>query len=144
MTTAGATPPATAVPTGQETVLLVDDDDHVRRVALRVLERLGYRVLEAADPSVALTLCSTHEGEIHLLLSDMVMPTMDGLALSERAKALRPNINTLFMSGYAPSDLTHGARLGEGAHHIQKPFEIGALARAVRKALDAGSTAAGQ
>jgi hypothetical protein len=139
-----APPPATTVQAEHETVLLVDDDDHVRRVMLRVLERLGYRVLEAPDHSVALTLCSAHEGEIHLLLTDVIMPGMGGVALSERVRALRPGISTLFMSGYAPDQVAHGNLGGEGQHHIQKPFEIGALATAIRKALDARSTATGQ
>ena len=126
-----------ALPVGHKTVLLVDDDDSVRQVARRLLERLGYRVLEAPDAEGAIHLSSAHDGEIHLLLSDIAMPTMDGLALAEEVRATRPGIGTLFMSGYAPGHAARGRFGGASLHHIQKPFEIDAFADAVQKAIKA-------
>lgn len=135
-------PSARGVPGGNETVLLVDDDAHVRRVTVRLLQRLGYRVLECDGPMAALATCARHDGDLHLLITDIVMPDMNGLVMAEQARRLRPNLCTLFMSGYAPEAMRHGVVLGPGMHHIEKPYELDAFARAVRRALADRSAAA--
>jgi PAS domain S-box-containing protein len=122
-------------PGGHERVLLVEDNEQLRQLARKLLGRLGYEVLEAAGPSAALELCERQEDEIHLLLTDVVMPTMNGPELSARVTSLKPGIKTLYMSGY-PSDLiAHRGLLHEGLHCLEKPFDLNALATAVRAAL---------
>ncbi len=125
----------TAATGGHETVLLVEDDDQLRRLTHRLLKQLGYEVMQAASPSTALDLCETHEGRIHLLLTDVVMPKINGAELSARITSLRPGIGTLFMSGYPTSVISHRGLLNEGVHFLQKPFDVNALARALREAL---------
>jgi PAS domain S-box-containing protein len=120
---------------GQETILLVEDEDQLRRLARTLLERLGYRVLEAASPGEALILCEKHEGEIRLLLTDVVMPNMSGKELAERISAIKPGLKTLFMSGYTADAIAQRGVLEEGIHFLQKPFPLDALAKKVREAL---------
>ena len=120
---------------GQETILLVEDEDQLRRLARTLLERLGYRVLEATSPGEALILCEKHEGEIHLLLTDVVMPNMSGKELAERITAIKPGLKTLFMSGYTADAIAHRGVLEEGIHFLQKPFSLDALAKKVREVL---------
>jgi signal transduction histidine kinase len=120
---------------GRETVLLVDDSDAIREVARRLLTRLGYSVLDADRPAVALELCRTHAGPIHLLLTDVVMQQMNGIELVERVKELRPAIATLLMSGYA-DELASGLDGPEIAGFLPKPFDELSLGRAVRTALN--------
>jgi two-component system cell cycle sensor histidine kinase/response regulator CckA len=124
---------------GHGTVLLVEDNELVRRVTRRMLESLGYRVLEASDPVAALAESDRIGEEIDLLLTDVVMPGMDGMTLAESIRARRPHVRTLCMSGYAPGNLFDaGGIVPDGQPYLQKPFELHALATAVRKAL--GST----
>jgi PAS domain S-box-containing protein len=125
-----------AAPTGSETVLLVEDDAMVRRLARRVLDRLGYAVLEADGVDDAVRICATHRAPIHLLLTDIVMPGMNGVELHARLKAARPDMNALFMSGYAEDAIARHGVLAEGADFIQKPFSVDDLAASVRRALD--------
>ncbi len=121
---------------GSETVLLVEDNDQVRRLTHRLLTRLGYTVLEAASPDVALALCQAYGREIQLLLTDLVMPTMNGARLAEAVTGLRPGIRVLFMSGY-PASITARRDLVPGrTPQIQKPFDLDTLARKVRDALE--------
>jgi len=129
-------PPQLAPVRGQETILLVEDEEQLRRLARTLLQRLGYRVLEAASPREALTLCEKHRGEIHLLLTDVVMPTMSGKELAENIKATKPDLKTLFMSGYTADAIAHRGVLEEGIHFLQKPFSLDALAKKVREALE--------
>ncbi|MFZ1986542.1 MAG: response regulator, partial [Desulfatitalea sp.] len=103
------------------------------------LQRFGYRVLRAPLPGEALVLCEKHPGPIHLLLTDVVMPTMNGNELRERIERLRPGIKTLFMSGYTADAISHRGVVGEGSGFIQKPFSPQALARKVREVLDHGN-----
>ena len=122
---------------GWETVLLVEDEDAVRALAREVLRRQGYVVLEARHGVDALDVAERHADAIHLLVTDVVMPHMSGRALSERLAEARPQMKTLFMSGYTdhallPEDLTPGAEF------LQKPFTPEALAGRVRRLLDAG------
>jgi signal transduction histidine kinase len=140
---ASTRPEATAPPerpapvlTGDEVVLLVDDDALVRGAARAVLDRCGYTVLEAEDGERALGLAEARQGDIHLLVSDVVMPRLGGRGLAERLASSRPDLRVLFMSGYTDDTaLDQGVRAG-GAAYLQKPFTPESLARAVRAALD--------
>jgi len=126
-----------ALPRGHETVLLVEDEPAVRRLSHRVLERVGYRVLQAKDGRDALRVMGEHEGALHLLLTDMVMPNMGGRELARRVVAARPGTRVLFMSGYTDEPV-QGGRDPDGmeAGFIQKPFSPEDLARRTRAALD--------
>ena len=117
---------------GTETVLLVEDETHVRSLVETVLAEHGYHVLTAGRPREAVRLAERHAGPIHLLLSDMVMPEMSGSALARQILPLRPEMVVLFMSGYAD----YPAEQATGGGLLQKPFTPDALARAVRGALD--------
>jgi CheY-like chemotaxis protein len=117
---------------GTETVLLVEDEPHVRSLVETVLAEHGYHVLAAGRPGEAVRLAERHAGPIHLLLSDMVMPEMNGSALARQILPLRPEMVVLFMSGYAD----YPAEQATGAGLLLKPFTPDALARAVRGALD--------
>ena len=124
---------------GSETVLLVEDDEQIRVVARCILQRHGYRVIEARNPGEALLWCEQHGSAIHLLLTDVVMPQMSGRQLAERLGPLRPEMKVLFMSGYADGALV--SQLATGAAFLQKPLTPGAVARKVREVLDARAQA---
>jgi signal transduction histidine kinase/CheY-like chemotaxis protein/putative methionine-R-sulfoxide reductase with GAF domain len=130
-----AAPPVPSL--GTETVLLVEDEDVVRSLARQMLEMHGYRVLEAGRGPEALRICERHDGDIHLLLTDVVMPDMNGRALAERMKSLRPGIKVLYMSGYTADAIAHHGVLDVDVAFVQKPFSKDSLARKVREALDA-------
>ncbi|MDB4906598.1 MAG: sensor protein [Gemmatimonadetes bacterium] len=119
---------------GSETILLVEDESSVRRLGRRVLEARGYTVLEAANAGEALVLCERHEA-IDLLLTDVIMPMMNGRELAERVRALRPGIAVMFMSGYTATLLQDIDP--ERESFIAKPFSPDELGRAVRATLDA-------
>jgi PAS domain S-box-containing protein len=119
---------------GSETILLTEDEASVRTAVRLALERKGYTVLEAADAETALTVATRHDGPIHLLISDVVMPAVGGPDLARRIRGLRPDIRVLLMSGYADDALMR-ERVPPGTAFIQKPFDPGALARKVREAL---------
>jgi two-component system cell cycle sensor histidine kinase/response regulator CckA len=128
---------AELVPTGRETILLVEDEDAVRRLGVKVLERAGYRVLSAADGDEALRAAAAHDGHIDLLVTDVVMPGMRGTQLAETFRGRDPQIRVLFVSGYTPDAvLRQGVGEGEQAF-LQKPFSPAALAERVRDVLDA-------
>jgi two-component system cell cycle sensor histidine kinase/response regulator CckA len=122
---------------GHETVLLVEDESAVLRLSKIVLERFGYTVLTAGTPSEAIHLFQTHEGRVHLLVTDVVMPEMNGRELAARLRETRPELKTLFVSGYSASALAPRGVLDEGVHFLQKPFSLEDLASSVREALDA-------
>lgn len=124
---------------GGETVLLVEDDDTVRGLAREVLELLGYSVIEAADPDQALATCTEYQGTIHLLVTDVVLPQMDGPTLFKEISAVRPAMRVLYVSGYTESFISKHGVLDHGVHFLQKPFTVEALAGKVRGALDACS-----
>jgi two-component system, cell cycle sensor histidine kinase and response regulator CckA len=121
---------------GGETVLLTEDEETVRRLAREVLEIYGYRVLEAANGGAAFLICERHEGPIHLLVTDVVMPEMSGRELADRLARLRPDMKVLYMSGYTDGAIVSQGVLEEGADFIHKPFAPDALARKVREVLD--------
>jgi CheY-like chemotaxis protein len=126
------------VPRGSETVLLVEDDEAVRKFAKSTLHSSGYAVLEARDGQDALRVADEHEGPIHLLLTDLVMPRMGGQQLTDILTQKRPETRTLFMSGYTDELRMHSPNPEPHPPLLHKPFSPGLLARKVREILDAG------
>ena len=121
---------------GAETILLVEDEAGVRSVAREVLEMEGYNVLEAEDGVKGLQLAMTHQGPIHLLLSDVVMPGMSGRDLAERLSVQRPGIRVLFISGYTDDTVVRRGVRDAKVAFLQKPFTLENLAQKVREVLD--------
>jgi CheY-like chemotaxis protein len=128
---------------GTETILVVEDEDAVRRLVCQSLEAHGYTTLPAAGAREALRLCEKHKGEIHLMLTDVVMPQSGGRELAQTAAALRPSMKVLFMSGYTDDAIVRHGVLEAGAAFLQKPFTPAGLARRVREVLDAPRAATG-
>ena len=126
----------TANHAGTETVLVCEDEEAVRGLVRRILEKSGYTVLTACDGTEATSIVSTHGGVIHLLLTDVIMPGLSGVDLSIRVRRLRPSIRVLYMSGYTNTDTDHGSAFSDASDLLEKPFTGGALTHAVRKALD--------
>jgi CheY-like chemotaxis protein len=127
---------------GGETILVVEDEENVRRLAVRILERQGYTVLEASCVNDALTLCKECKEPIHMILTDVVMPEMSGPQLAEQLVSLLPKIKVLYMSGYTDNAIFHQGVLKDGVNYIQKPFTIDGLARKMREVLDKDSKSA--
>jgi PAS domain S-box-containing protein len=123
---------------GSETILLVEDEEMVRKLARRILEACGYKVLEAPHGGVALLICERFEGPIHMILTDVVMPEMSGRELVQRLSSLRPEMRVLFMSGYTDRAVENHGVLESETHFIQKPFTTKLLSHKVRQALDGG------
>ena len=121
---------------GTETILLVEDDEMVRKLVNEVLDNEGYRLLEAANGVAALSICALYEEPIHLLLTDVVMPEMSGRELANRLAAVRPELKVLYMSGYTDDVIVHHGVLDEGTEFIQKPFTPDVLARKIKEVLD--------
>jgi len=132
--------PASVAPIGRsegtETLLLVEDEDTIRRVMRESLELLGYLVLEAKDGSHAITHCQRPGQPIDLIITDVVMPLMSGPELVQRVTAVRPGLRVLFVSGYADHALVHRGLRTAGSAFLQKPFTPERLARRVRELLD--------
>jgi len=121
---------------GRETVLLAEDEESVRRLATLILERNGYRVIAAADGMTALDAARAHDGPIDLLLTDVVMPGMNGREVAERFATLQPTARVLYMSGYAGEALSAQGVLDPSVAFLAKPFVPAELARKVREVLD--------
>ena len=121
---------------GTETILLVEDDSMVRELACEVLRGSGYLVLESATPGSALENCDRHSGPIHMLLTDVVMPGMNGGDLARLVEQLRPDIRVLFMSGYTDNAVLQNGELQRGVAFLQKPFTPTVLGKKVREILD--------
>jgi two-component system, cell cycle sensor histidine kinase and response regulator CckA len=128
------------LPTGTETVLVVDDDENIRTLVSETLEECGYTVLRAQHGGEALLICQKHRGEIHLMLSDVVMPQIGGRVLAEKLVLLYPNIKMLFMSGYTDDILVRHIVLDANPLFLEKPFTMQALACKVREVLDSPSS----
>jgi two-component system, cell cycle sensor histidine kinase and response regulator CckA len=125
-----------AIPRGSETVLVVEDEEVVRKLAVRILKKQGYKVLEAPNSGEAFLVCEQQKGPIHLILTDVVMPRMGGPEFIERLRQIRQDFKALYMSGYTDEAVVyHGVREGE-MEFIQKPFTLEGLARKVREVLD--------
>jgi two-component system, cell cycle sensor histidine kinase and response regulator CckA len=121
---------------GSETILLAEDEPGVRTLAARMLEQMGYNVLTAGTPGEAIRIAEVHPDEIHLLLTDVVMPEMNGRNLCRTLAAGRPRLKCLFMSGYTADVIAHHGVLDDGVSFIQKPFTSEQLAARVRDVLD--------
>lgn len=122
---------------GMETILLVEDESNLRHLARQYLQNQGYTVLEAADGAAAIQLCNAHSGPIHLLLTDVIMPGMNGRELAHSISSLRPDVKVLYMSGYTENAIGHNGTLEAGVTLLQKPFTLPALKAKVREVLDA-------
>jgi len=136
---AGSNSPAES--DGWETILLIEDEDTVRHLASHVLRMHGYRVLEARHAGEALKIAEGHDDAIHLMLTDVVMPKMNGRQLAESLASLRPGMKVLYMSGYN-DDIVLNAGLGPQIAFLQKPFPPGLLVEKVRRVLDGNSNGA--
>ncbi len=121
---------------GSETILLVEDEDAVRGLTLRILQKQGYRVIAAQHGREAMEFASKEEGHIHLVLTDVVMPGMNGRGLVERLSGIRPRIKSLYMSGYTDDDIIRRGFIEPSKSFLQKPFTSDALLQTVRKVLD--------
>ena len=125
---------------GRETILLVEDEPNLRYLARQYLEKQGYRVIEAADGAVAVQIAVAHEGVIHLLLTDVIMPGMNGRELAQRISEIRPNVKILYMSGYTENVIGQNGTLDAGVRLLQKPFNLRDLKSVVREVLDTTPT----
>ena len=125
---------------GTETILLVEDEANLRYLARQYLEKQGYKVIEAADGAVAMQIAVAHEAVIHLLLTDVIMPGMNGRELAQRISEIRPNVKVLYMSGYTENVIGHNGTLDAGIRLLQKPFNLRDLKSKVREVLDATPT----
>jgi signal transduction histidine kinase len=123
---------------GSETVLVVEDQEDVRSLAAAMLRRYGYVVLEAADGADALALEAKHQGRIDVLLTDVVLPGINGRELAERLAAVRPALKVVFTSGYTQEVIAHRGVLDRGVHYIAKPYTPEGLATKVREVLEVG------
>ncbi len=129
-------PPARPLTRGTETLLLVEDELAILKLTTKSLEQQGYTVLAANAPADALLIAQTHSGRINLLLTDIVMPRMNGRELAERLKTLQPGLKCVFMSGYPANVIARQGILEDGVHFIQKPFSMADLDAKIRAALD--------
>ncbi len=128
---------AKSTPLGSEILLLVEDEPAVLALGEQMLRKLGYQVLTAATPTAAIDLVAHHEDPIHLVITDVVMPEMNGRELVERLLGLRPQLKVLYMSGHTDDAIAHHGVLAKGLHFMHKPFSRLQLADKVREALDA-------
>ena len=121
---------------GGETVLIVEDDEALRTVTERIFIRNGYRVITAADGVAAVALAGDHDGEIHLLVTDVVMPKMLGNEVAERIRRIKPEVEVLYMSGYAQQNLVSQSPLDRDVHLVEKPFSAATLIRTAGQILN--------
>jgi CheY-like chemotaxis protein len=124
------------LPRGSETILVVEDEEEVRKLAVEILRRQKYKVLEAANGEEALVICEKLKGPIHLLLTDVVMPGLNGPELARRLKYLYPQIKVIFMSGYSDKGIFQRGILDPETGLLQKPFTLESLTGKVREVLN--------
>ncbi len=124
------------LPKGQELILLVEDEPGILQITSLLLETQGYTLLTAGTPGEAVRLAHEHAGEIDLLMTDVIMPEMNGKDLVDKLRSLNPQLRCLYMSGYPADVITQHGVLDEGVHFVQKPFRLSDLAASVRKCLD--------
>ncbi|MCB0274108.1 MAG: response regulator, partial [Calditrichaeota bacterium] len=127
--------PTIPLPGGNEVLLLVEDELAILNLVKRMLQKIGYRVLIAKNAREAVELAEEFSGDIDLLITDVVMPEMNGRDLSYRLQEIQPELKTLFMSGYTANIIAHHGIVDERVNFIQKPFSMEDLAGKVRKAL---------
>jgi two-component system, cell cycle sensor histidine kinase and response regulator CckA len=123
---------------GSETILVVEDESAVRTLTIRILKDHGYHVLEASNGSEALRVAKEYQGELHMIVTDVIMPGMSGKTMIAQLEAERPDIKVLYISGYTDNAIVHHGILDSNVAFLQKPFSIESLARKVREGLDAG------
>jgi two-component system, cell cycle sensor histidine kinase and response regulator CckA len=120
-----------------ETILIVDDEPEVRAVARDMLQAKGYTTLDTGDPTLALRIVRTESQSIHLLLTDVIMPLMNGRELVDQIRMIRPTMKVLYMSAYSTETIVdYGIRIAPGEPFVLKPFTMEALVSAVRTVLD--------
>ncbi len=124
---------------GTETILLVEDDSQLRQLSSSVLAHCGYKMLVAATPEEGLAICKENHHNIHLLITDVVMPRMNGRQLAEQIVKLSPNVRVLYISGYTSNAIVHYGVLDSGLWFLPKPFTLSALMAKVREVLDSAS-----
>ncbi len=124
------------LPKGNETILVVDDDQWVRRLIVETLKELGYNCLEASSGEEAINLLRDYKGEVHLLLTDVIMPGINGKELAEKIKKERPEIKIVFISGYSENIMSKHCVFEQGANYLTKPIIPGVLAQTIRRVLD--------
>jgi PAS domain S-box-containing protein len=127
------------LPRGNETILIVEDEEEVRKLAGKILERQGYRILEASQGDDALRISERHGGPIGLILVDVIMPGMSCSELAKHLKSPHPKMKVVYMSGYTDNAIVRHGVLEKGVNYIQKPFTMEGLARKVREVLDKDS-----
>ena len=127
--------------TGRGTILLVEDEDAVRTFAARALSMRGYSVLEASGGAAALEIVRAHDGPIGLIVTDVVMPLMDGPTLVKEAKAIRPDLRVIYISGYAEDAFRRSDENREAVHFLPKPFSLKQLAAKVKDVIEAAQPA---
>ncbi len=125
--------------TGSETILVVEDDDRLRKVVHTILAQYGYNVLEAENGLAALQLCENHNKQIDMMISDVVMPGMNGKETANEILSRRPDINVIFMSGYTDDAIVHHGVLTKGVNFLEKPFSPDKLLQKVRNVMDKDS-----
>jgi len=121
---------------GRETILLVEDEENLRQLTRQSLENQGYNVVDATDGAAAIRLSHAYKGPIHLLLTDVIMPGMNGRELANQVSSSRPDMKVLYMSGYTENHIGHNGTLDQGITLLQKPFTLPALQAKVREVLD--------
>jgi len=126
-----------SLPVGSEVVLVVDDDPDVRYPIVRLLRTLGYMVLEAQNGEHALSVMDAHHAPVHLVISDVMMPEMNGSELATLLRSAYPNLRILLMSGMGASVFEKAGEMPENTHFIDKPFQQEQLATRIRAILDA-------
>ncbi|MBU1238718.1 response regulator, partial [Myxococcota bacterium] len=117
-------------------ILVVEDEDYILQVVVRLLQRLGYEVLTASSPQGAMEIIEEHRGTIDLVITDLVMPGMNGRELADQMGKRAPDLRFLFMSAYTPDIIRSSGLLDERMCFIQKPFTLDTLKEKVREALD--------
>lgn len=125
------------IPKGKETVLICEDEEFILNLCKNSLTKLGYMVITAKSPKQAVTMVKNHTGKIDLLLTDVVMPEMNGRELMGELQNIRPGIKCIYMSGYTAEIIAHQGVIEEGVNFIQKPFSVYELAQKVREVIDA-------
>ena len=129
-------PPAVEPEPQPETVLVVEDETGIRILVRKILERQGYRVLDAPQADAAIRLCQEFAGQIQLVITDVIMPEMGGREMVQKLLQIRPGIKVLYVSGYTDDEEVQAANLARGSAFLQKPFTLGALLDKVREVLE--------